>query len=222
MGLNQHQKSILMKNAKKIINLPVQKPQLQPQTANAAWFFNADHVDNWAYWNGVFTPQECKEIIKLGEQKILEKATVINNKIILDARDSQVSWLYSADNMQWAYQKVTDVITSLNNQFFKFELFGFAEGFQFTKYEAPSGFYGAHIDKWLNGPVRKLSLTIQLSDPDDYEGGELVLNTGEKIIMDKEQGKLVCFPSYVLHEVRPVTKGTRYSLVAWITGTPFK
>lgn len=207
-----------MKSAKKVINLPVQK---QPQTANAAWFFNADHVDNWAYWNGVFTPQECKEIIRLGEQKILSKAIVMNDAFA-DTRASQVGWLYSIDNMEWAYQKVTNVITSLNNQFFKFELFGFAEGLQFTKYEAPSGFYGAHIDKWLNGPVRKLSLTIQLSDPDDYEGGELVLNTGEEIIMPKEQGKLVCFPSYVLHEVRPVTKGTRYSLVAWITGTPFK
>jgi len=68
-----------------------------------------------------------------------------------------------------------------------------------------------------------LSLTIQLSSPDDYEGGELALQFKKDAeIMPKELGKMVIFPSYILHEVRPVTKGTRYSLVAWITGKPFK
>ena len=41
-------------------------------------------------------------------------------------------------------------------------------------------------------------------------------------MLPKEQGKLILFPSYVLHEVKPVTKGERYSLVAWITGPQFK
>jgi PKHD-type hydroxylase len=98
-----------------------------------------------------------------------------------------------------------------------------AEGFQFTRYDAPTNYYGVHIDKMLNGTVRKLSLTIQLSSPEDYEGGELALYTDKEAqLMLKELGKMIVFPSYVLHEVRPVTKGTRYSLVAWITGKPFK
>jgi PKHD-type hydroxylase len=80
-----------------------------------------------------------------------------------------------------------------------------------------------HIDKIFNSTVRKLSLTIQLSSPEDYEGGELALKFGAKAnLMPKDLGKMVVFPSYVLHEVRPVTKGTRYSLVAWVTGKPFK
>jgi PKHD-type hydroxylase len=64
---------------------------------------------------------------------------------------------------------------------------------------------------------------LQLSDPDTYEGGNLLMHIddpGQKI--EKKQGKLVLFPSYVLHEVTPVTKGERYSLVAWLTGKPFK
>jgi PKHD-type hydroxylase len=138
------------------------------------------------------------------------------------ARESQIAWLGPRD-IEFAFRKVTDAVMSLNNQFFKFNLFGLAEGFQFTRYDAPSGFYCMHVDKTLNGPVRKLSLTIQLSDPEDYEGGELALQYGkEPEVMSKELGKLVAFPSYTLHEVRPVTKGTRYSLVAWVTGTPFK
>jgi PKHD-type hydroxylase len=107
--------------------------------------------------------------------------------------------------------------------FFKFDLFGATEGFQFTKYTAPGGKYGRHIDSSPGTLIRKLSFTLQLSDPKDYQGGELCLYLGDKgEVMKKEQGHVAVFPSYVLHEVKPVTKGTRYSLVSWITGKPFK
>ena len=195
----------------------------QPITKNSAWPFNLDQTENWVYMVKLFSPEECEKIIQIGENKILKKASIINEDILSEARDSQITWLYSVDDMEWIYRRVTDAVMSLNNQFFKFDLFGFTEGFQFTRYDAPSGFYGMHIDKLLNGVVRKLSLTIQLSDPNSYEGGELALQFGKSPdIMPKEQGKMVVFPSYVLHEVKPVTQGTRYSLVAWISGTPFK
>jgi predicted 2-oxoglutarate/Fe(II)-dependent dioxygenase YbiX len=71
--------------------------------------------------------------------------------------------------------------------------------------------------------IRKLSFTVQLSEPEDYKGGDLCLYLGDKAeVMKKEQGFVALFPSYVLHEVKPVTSGTRYSLVSWITGKPFK
>jgi PKHD-type hydroxylase len=75
----------------------------------------------------------------------------------------------------------------------------------------------------MNMPVRKLSISIQLTNPDEYEGGELYLYQSDKgELMDKTQGTLIMFPSYVLHEVMPVTKGTRNSLVTWVTGKQFK
>jgi PKHD-type hydroxylase len=75
----------------------------------------------------------------------------------------------------------------------------------------------------MNMPVRKLSISIQLTDPNEYEGGELYLYDDDKgTVMDKTQGTLILFPSYVLHEVVPVTKGTRNSLVTWVTGKQFK
>jgi PKHD-type hydroxylase len=192
-------------------------------TANAAWAFNLDQLENWAYMDKLFSSEECAKIIEIGEKKVLSKASISNNEGLDGIRNSKVSWLYSIDDMDWAYRRVTDAVMSLNNQYFKFDLFGFIEGFQFTRYDAPSDFYGMHIDKALNGVVRKLSLTIQLSDPQYYEGGELALQfSKEPDIMPKEQGKMIVFPSYVLHEVKPVTQGTRYSLVAWISGTPFK
>lgn len=185
----------------------------------SSWGFYTDRTENWAYVNNLFTPEECAQIIDIGNAN-LEEATVNgNNKEI---RESQISWL-SPNDLEFVFRRVTDTVLNLNSQFFQFDLFGITEGFQFTRYDAPTGHYGMHIDKVLNGNIRKLSLTIQLSSPEDYEGGELVLQMSKDVnIMSKELGKMIVFPSYVLHEVRPVTKGTRYSLVAWITGKPFK
>lgn len=209
-----------MENAARIIDFPVEKKASSP---NPSWAFDTDTTQNWAFWDKAFSPEECQQIIQIGEKRILENATIQGGKHDFSIRESTVAWLYPSDDMDWVYRRVTDVITNLNNQFFKFDLFGLVEGFQFTKYEAPSGFYGMHIDKTLGSRIRKLSMTLQLSAPEDYEGGELALQFSKDAdILPKEQGKVVCFPSYVLHEVRPVTKGTRYSLVAWVTGKAFK
>ena len=138
-------------------------------------------------------------------------------------RKSEIAWLYPSDDLDWAYRKLTDIIMDLNERFFKFDLFGATEGFQFTKYEAPGSKYGKHIDSAPGTLIRKLSFTLQLSEPEDYKGGDLCLYLGDKAeVMKKEQGFVALFPSYVLHEVKPVTSGTRYSLVSWITGKPFK
>jgi PKHD-type hydroxylase len=104
-----------------------------------------------------------------------------------------------------------------------FDIFGFQEGLQFTEYNAPSGHYGKHVDNIFNGQIRKLSVSVQLTDPTKYEGGNIELYlANEPAIMTKKQGSLILFPSSVLHAVTPVTKGTRHSLVGWITGKPFK
>ena len=189
-----------------------------------AWPFDTDPVHNWAYWDNAFSPKECKKIIEIGETVGLKRGKVNATKEgDSDARKSKVSWLYPSDDMTWAYRRVTDMVLSLNETYFKFDLFGMVEGFQFTKYEAPDNLYKLHMDKHFNGIIRKLSVTIQLSDPKSYEGGELAFQfCNFPDVAPKELGKLICFPSYIVHEVRPVTKGTRYSLVAWISGKAFK
>ncbi len=187
------------------------------------WLFELDKTQDWAYINNVFTPEECAQIIAIGNTK-LHTAKIGHGMENSGIRNSQIAWFHSTDaDIEFAFRRVTDAILSVNSQFFNFDLFGMMEGFQFTRYDAPAGHYGMHIDKMLNSPVRKLSLTVQLSSPDDYEGGELALQISKDAdLMPKELGKMIVFPSYVLHEVRPVTKGTRYSLVAWVTGKPFK
>ena len=189
---------------------------------NSSWNFELDQVNFYAFWKDAFTKEECKKIINISKTKGLIKGTT-GGKI--DVRKSNISWLYSSDDMEWVFRRVTDITLNLNERFFKFDLFGINEGFQFTNYEAPSGKYGKHVDRAINMPVRKLSISIQLTNPEEYEGGELKLYDGdddEANIMDKTQGTLIIFPSYVLHEVMPITKGERNSLVTWVTGKQFK
>jgi len=194
----------------------------EPKFQSTVWPFEVDTLETWAYYHPVFTPEECKKIIDIGNKKGLIKAS-IRKGIDAKIRESTISWLYSSDDLEWAFRKITDVVMGLNKDYFKFDLHGFIEGFQFTHYQAPSGKYKKHVDRMKNGYIRKLSLSVQLSDPSSYEGGDFVLYDGEEpIILPKEQGKLIAFPSYTLHEVKPVTKGERYSLVAWITGPQFK
>jgi len=204
----------MIKKIKDKTNLNYQK--------NTTWPFEIDKSHVWAYANNVFSKEECEKIIKIGESKNLKKALIEKGKEVKKIRASKINWLYPDEETAWIYSKLTDTVFNLNKDFFGFKIFGFTEGLQFTKYESPSGHYVKHMDKMFGGAIRKLSITVQLSNPKDYEGGELELTLSQKPdIMDKEQGKLIAFPSYVVHEVKAVTKGTRYSLVAWITGDAF-
>ena len=187
---------------------------------NPSWNLYLDKVCDYAYWENAFTKEECEKIIKIANEKGLSKGLTPNKE---DIRLSDITWLYSTDDLEWAFRKITDIVLNLNARFFKFDIFGLNEGFQFTNYKAPTGKYEKHIDRSLNNIVRKLSLSIQLTDPKEYEGGDLFLYTTAKgDVMKKEQGTLILFPSYILHEVKPVTKGERNSLVSWITGKQFK
>ena len=199
-----------------IIDLPKKETKFE----NSSWNFELDQTNLYAFWNNAFSKEECQTIINIAKDKGLTNG---KTKSESNARDSKISWLYASDNIDWVFRRVTDITLNLNQRFFKFDLFGINEGFQFTNYEAPSGKYGKHVDRAINMPVRKLSISIQLTNPEEYDGGELKLyNSGEETVMDKTQGTLILFPSYVLHEVMPVTKGERNSLVTWVTGKQFK
>jgi len=202
----------------------VEKQDSKKKYHNSIWAFKIDQTHSWAFANDVFTPTECRKIIALGENLNLETALTGSNRIgNKEIRDSKTSWIFPQEDTEWIYYRLTQVVLQLNSEYFNFDLFGFIEGFQFTKYEAPSGHYDCHIDKMFGKTIRKLSIVLQLSDPDDYEGGDLEITFGKNPdVMEKAIGKVIVFPSYALHKVTPITKGIRYSLVAWVTGEPFK
>jgi PKHD-type hydroxylase len=199
---------------------------------NTAWSFYRDSICGWAAWDNAFSKEECQWIIdysKVFQSHTAEvgiakdEVATINDTVNTDIRNSKITWLHPTKEFSWVYDRLTAVVIKLNQDNYMFDLFGFQEGLQFTEYTAPSGHYGKHVDIIFGGPVRKLSLTLQLTDPNEYEGGDLEMHLGSKpAIMEKKQGSIIVFPSGVLHEVTPVTKGTRHSLVGWITGKPFK
>lgn len=197
--------------------------QEKKKYGGASWLFTTNKIESFVYVDKIFTPSQCKTIIQIGKNAILDKA-IVGGAGICDetCRKSRASWLSPVEGNEWIFQKLTDAAVYLNDRFFKFDLLGFAEGIQFTEYESPGGKYDPHVDCMYNGKIRKLSISVQLSDENDYEGGDVICNYGKEIVMPRTQGTAIAFPSYALHGVKPVTKGTRYSLVAWITGPQFK
>lgn len=190
------------------------------------WLMKAWNNYTYCTVKDIFTPQECQYIIDLSKDLLVEEAGVGDVKEVNhNIRKANVVWLQPNDEkIKNIYRKVCDAITTGNDQMYQFDL-DFMEVLQFTEYKE-GFFYSSHIDAGFESNYsRKLSFVLQLSDPNDYEGGDLVLydaTLDKPSIACKEQGSVTLFPSYTLHEVKPVTKGVRHSLVCWVNGPRFK
>jgi len=180
---------------------------------------------NFAYQPKSFNDDEISRIIELGEKffELGEAATGGNIKDA-DIRLSKISWIPLNGDTQWIYDRIRDIVAPMNGRYFQFDLFGFVEHLQYTVYGDKDSHYTWHIDKGMqHTSPRKLSVVIQLSDPSEYDGGNLQFMLGnESENAKKEKGMLYAFPSWVLHRVTPVTEGTRRSLVIWLSGPKFK
>jgi len=113
-----------------------------------------------------------------------------------------------------------------NDNLWDFDLISADEKIQYTEYLAEDeGHYTWHQDI---GPgmasQRKVSITVQLSESDEYEGGDLELWRGGNNVVTAERGAgvTVLFPSYLMHRVTKVTKGKRRSFVLWVGGQHYK
>jgi PKHD-type hydroxylase len=185
----------------------------------------ATAIEPFVWWEGGFTEQELNWLQEQA-RKADKQAQVGGDPQEADLakiRRSQVSWLNKNSDTAWVFEKLGHIASSLNSQYYRFDLTGFGEALQLTNYDqSEQGMYGWHQD-YGAGPSRKLSLVLQLTDPSQYEGGNLqVITSGQPQTVRKQRGLVVAFPSYVLHQVTPVTSGSRQSLVAWITGPAFR
>jgi PKHD-type hydroxylase len=202
------------------------------------------------YFKSAIPPKICDDIIKYGLSKNEmmartggfdnEKLSEKEVKDIKRKRNSDLVWL----NDPWIYRELHPYIHEANrNAGWNFEWHR-SESCQFTKYKL-NQYYDWHCDSWNkpydkpnteeHGKIRKLSMTCQLTDGSEYEGGELefdfrsyephMRDESIHVIKAKEilpKGSIIVFPSFVWHRVKPVTKGVRYSLVMWNLGYPFK
>ena len=180
--------------------------------------------DLFRYYDGAFTEEECQKIIALGKnfsQGLIGDSDEGKPTLFTNTRNSLVDWISWSEENDWIFKKLSEIITDVNSAFWGFHLKGFFEPLQITKYEE-NGFYNWHQDSG-NGPfsIRKLSVIVQLTPEKEYEGGEVEIMP-PKQLLPKKQGTVIVFPSYQCHRVLPVTKGIRHSLVAWISGEPYR
>lgn len=178
---------------------------------------------DWCFWEGAFSEKELDIIQQLAQQASRPGLVGGQPTPNTDVRRSYINWLYNDSENGWIYNKLSHVCSSLNASFYNFQLTGFGEPLQISNYVSDiEGTYDWHMDVG-QGASRKLSMVLQLTDPSEYEGGELqVLMGKEYVTVKKERGIIIAFPSFMLHRVTPVTKGNRQSLVAWISGEPFR
>ena len=201
------------------------------------------------YFQSAVPSRICDEIVKYGKSLSDQMALTgglgadpkkLNKKQVADLkqkRDSNIVWMSD----RWVYKEIQPYVHKANaNAGWNFQ-WDFSESCQFTKYEKGQ-YYDWHCDSWdktynqpntpSHGKIRKLSVTLTLSNPKDYKGGELEFDFRDKDPDKKPsirkcteilpKGSLVVFPSFVWHRVKPVTKGERNSLVIWNLGYPFK
>ena len=200
------------------------------------------------YFQSAVPHRICDDIVKYSKSIQDQMAVTggygnrpLNQKQVKDMkkkRDSDIVWL----DERWIYREVQPYVHRANaNAGWNFQ-WDFSESMQFTQYKKGQ-YYDWHCDGWdrpyqgqqgnpSNGKIRKLSMTLTLSDEKDYKGGELEFDfrnldpdKPRKPVKCKEilpKGSLVVFPGFVWHRVCPVKKGTRHSLVMWSLGQPFK
>ncbi len=187
----------------------------------------ASAAEPFVWWENGFTEQELnwlQEQAKRAEHRAQVGGNPVGDELN-KIRRSQISWLSKTPETSWVFEKLGHIVSSLNAQYYRFDLTGFGENIQLTNYDqSEQGMYGWHVDYGGKvSPSRKLSVVLQLTDPSQYEGGNLqVLTSGQPVSVRKQRGLVAAFPSYVLHQVTPVTSGSRQSLVAWISGPQFR
>ena len=187
------------------------------------------------YFKSALSSEFCDKIIEHGKKQVVQEAKVAD-ETLQKTRNSSIAWMQDP----WLYEAIEPYIQEANVRAgWNFDWFA-SEMCQFTMYKEQQ-YYDWHQDSHHepynkpgspeHGMIRKLSVTVSLEDGDKYEGGNLEFDLrnredSQSVILSAEQarakGSIIVFPSFVWHRVAPVTKGTRYSLVIWSIGNPFK
>jgi PKHD-type hydroxylase len=188
------------------------------------WSKGVDHIQtNYFYFDNFLTEEQCEEIKTWGSSTNLYKATVASLSSLeyrKEMRQSEIAWL-PISGWEWLYDRIFDSVDRTNK--WEYDIRGFGELIQFTKYDPKDGasYYNLHRDTGPSHQHRKISFVILLDDPENFSGGEFFLEHSGKIEKLKK-GTAIMFPSFLQHQVLPVTSGIRHSLVCWISGPKLK
>lgn len=192
-------------------------------------FPQSNNIDPTAYHyeTNLFSPSEIDWLLKSHENIPFELGKIVNKEEEEhEIRKSQIKWFQPSiyPEFDWVYNRL-QIAIERSNKNWNFSLYTMPEPIQYTEYTLGGGHYDWHMDV---GPgermsCRKISITVQLSSPEEYEGGYLqFLRRPEPENAPKDLGAVVVFPSYMMHRVTPITKGIRKSLVLWVGGEPYR
>ncbi|MEE9372266.1 MAG: 2OG-Fe(II) oxygenase [Saprospiraceae bacterium] len=173
-------------------------------------------------------PHEISFVLEMANSLRVEQGKILgrNTNPALVLRQSDIKWLEWNESNWWLFTKFVDKIEQLNKAIWTFDLFGVNEYFQYTEYHGMAsnrGHYDWHIDISHDGLTSNRKISFECILDDDHDGGEFSMLLGpteNKFKLNK--GDVVFYPSYLLNKVYPVTRGTRRSLVGWISGPSFK
>lgn len=177
----------------------------------------------WTLFAGAFSVDECRHLTDLFATPDAQDGGLVAGRFDNKVRQSALVWLPENEELAWAHARMARLAADANNQLFHYALDGFEEQLQMAAYGS-GHYYDWHIDRGRGNVAgrRKLTLSVQLSEPDAYLGGELEINAdGHSFQAPREQGTAIAFSATTLHRVAPIISGLRLSLVAWIHGPDF-
>ena len=162
---------------------------------------------------------------QLSKLKLEEAKVTTSGKLNLDAGKSDKSirncLTQGIPSDHWVSGMLAHFVNCANSNLFHFDLHNWADFLHLCVYDKKGSHYDWHTDVFWGETKpfdRKLSITVQLSDPSDYEGGDFEFSEVETPANSKQKGTVLIFPSYLSHRVLPITSGVRRSLVAWFEG----
>jgi PKHD-type hydroxylase len=181
---------------------------------------------SWIALDKIFTDYELDQLVMQANQ-VKKVSSTVGSGAVSNYRICDIAWLESDEvesDFDWVYATLANAISRVNNEHFQFDLTHLT-ALQFTVYNGSNhSNYQKHLDLGRQFPNRKLSFSVQLSDDTEYVGGDLRFHyiKNQPEVAPREKGKIIFFPSWVIHDVTPVTQGTRRSLVGWVNGPNFK
>ena len=193
---------------------------------------NRDDVNHkYAIWDGVFNEEELEKICQYCKTfEMIDGQVSEKGEVREKTRISKIVFFGKYPENQWIFDRLNYTIEKVNEDFFNCDLNGY-ESIQYSEYDGKRlGKYDFHMDMTFgiqDKPIqpRKISVVMMLSDQSEYEGGEFLINCDQEDnaeTVEMIKGRIVVFPSYMIHKVNPTTSGIRKSLVIWVKGPKFR
>lgn len=189
----------------------------------------------YVVWDNGFSEEEINQLNNLEKTLSFEESKIFANKSLTennDIRRSKINFFSKNNETSWIFERFNNIIKNINDNFYGFDLNGY-EKIQYTVYDSENeGTYDWHMDTFLGKNInetedtRKLTVILLMAESGlDFVGGDLFINIGteEKALpVPLHKGRIVAFPSFLIHKVTPVLRGIRKSLVIWVEGPKFK